>query len=153
MAYFIFAKCWYVHFLRERGSEKVYVLYTHLIVDNYGRSLKGNWRHCSHIRFGILYIIFSQTILHIIYLFVVPDPTLDKEETLSSSHDWTCTFEVDTKEKTMCGIEQDSWNDEFDWTLHKGRTPSEPTGPRTAHTGDYYIYIEATARQTHDKAV
>ncbi len=38
MANYPFGK-WFVHFLRGRGSEIVYVLYTHLNVDSYGRPL------------------------------------------------------------------------------------------------------------------
>ncbi len=39
MANYIYKKCRYVHFLRE-GSEKMYVLYIHLKVDNYGKPLR-----------------------------------------------------------------------------------------------------------------
>ncbi len=47
MANYLFEKCWCQHFLRRGGwggggSEKVYVLYTHLKVDNYGRPLSKN---------------------------------------------------------------------------------------------------------------
>ncbi len=36
-----FEKCWFVHFLRRRGSEKLCVLYTHLNVDNYWQPVRG----------------------------------------------------------------------------------------------------------------
>ena len=39
-----------------------------------------------------------------------------------------CNFDV-----SMCGFVQDS-NDKFDWTRHKGSTPSTNTGPSFDHT-------------------
>ena len=40
----------------------------------------------------------------------------------------TCNFDA-----SMCGFVQ-GINDKFDWTPHKGRTPSELTGPSFDHT-------------------
>ena len=37
-----------------------------------------------------------------------------------------------------------STQDDFDWLLYKGDTPSSETGPSKAFNGDYYIYIEAS---------
>lgn len=45
-------------------------------------------------------------------------------------------------------------SDDFDWTLHSGSTPSSATGPQSAKSGQYYMYIEASApRAEGDKAI
>lgn len=45
-------------------------------------------------------------------------------------------------------------SDDFDWTLHSGSTPSSATGPQSAKSGQYYMYIEASApRSEGDKAI
>ncbi|CAH3176317.1 unnamed protein product [Porites lobata] len=56
----------------------------------------------------------------------------------------------------MCGFLQ-GINDKFDWTRHKGSTPSTDTGPSFNHTTGnltgYYMYIEASIlRQPGDNA-
>nr|XP_022298145.1 MAM and LDL-receptor class A domain-containing protein 1-like [Crassostrea virginica] len=38
--------------------------------------------------------------------------------------------------------------DNFDWTLNTGTTPSDSTGPTSAHSGQYYMYIEASSPRT-----
>ena len=53
---------------------------------------------------------------------------------------------------TLCGMEQQT-SDVFDWSLHKGETPSDETGPSRAYNGDFYMYIEASKpRQPGDRA-
>ncbi|BDS09620.1 trypsin-like peptidase domain-containing protein [Aureispira anguillae] len=42
-------------------------------------------------------------------------------------------------------------NDDFDWTLLSGATPSNATGPTAANEGTYYIYMEATAPNSPSK--
>ncbi|CAH2282309.1 MAM and LDL-receptor class A domain-containing 1 [Pelobates cultripes] len=53
-----------------------------------------------------------------------------------------CNFEYD-----MCDWKQDE-NDDFDWNLRAGSTPSFGTGPATDHTMQnpfgYYVFIEST---------
>ncbi len=34
--------------------------------------------------------------------------------------------------------------DDFDWTVYSGSTPSTATGPSSANTGSYYIYVESS---------
>lgn len=59
---------------------------------------------------------------------------------------------MDDGAASLCGMEQ-SDNDNFDWTMGNGPTPSEETGPPSAYDGSYYIFIEASApRQTGDTA-
>ena len=44
--------------------------------------------------------------------------------------------------------------DDFDWTIHKGATPSHGTGPDTAADGSWYMYLEASnPRQLGDEAL
>jgi hypothetical protein len=44
-------------------------------------------------------------------------------------------------------------DDQFDWTIFSGPTPSSPTGPDAAYTGQFYIYIEASnPRKRNDTA-
>jgi len=60
--------------------------------------------------------------------------------------DWTHT----TGE--ICGTQ--STNDDFDWTVQSGGTPSRHTGPESAQQGEYYIFIEASSpREYGDKAM
>ncbi|KAK2191475.1 hypothetical protein NP493_53g21035 [Ridgeia piscesae] len=57
--------------------------------------------------------------------------------------------------KTLCGMHQMT-NDNFDWTVQSGRTPSDETGPRSAISDSQpnYIYIEASSpRRYNDKAI
>lgn len=67
--------------------------------------------------------------------------------------EWTCSFEDNNNRPTMCGITQDE-DDEFDWTMQNGRTPSGNTGPSAALNGKYYVFIEASdPRKRDDDAV
>ncbi|XP_068697308.1 uncharacterized protein [Montipora foliosa] len=61
-----------------------------------------------------------------------------------------CSFDSNT----LCEFEQDS-TDNFDWTLHKGSTPSGGTGPTTDMSGrGWYIYAETSSpRVPGDRAV
>ena len=43
----------------------------------------------------------------------------------------------------MCLMRQDE-NDDFNYILKRGPTPSKKTGPTRAQRGDYYIFIEAS---------
>ena len=64
---------------------------------------------------------------------------------------WSCSFEQ--QDNRLCGMVQERSRDQFDWTVHSGRTPSEPTGPSVAHTGRYYAYIETSnPRRPDDQA-
>ncbi|XP_068745607.1 MAM and LDL-receptor class A domain-containing protein 1-like isoform X1 [Montipora capricornis] len=61
-----------------------------------------------------------------------------------------CSFDNST-----CGLKQ-SRNDTFDWTRHRGPTPSSFTGPSSDHSSGngYYMYIEASSpRRQGDYAV
>ena len=46
-------------------------------------------------------------------------------------------------ENTLGGWTQDS-NDDFDWTLQTGATPSPGTGPTAAGDGSHYLFLEAS---------
>jgi len=48
---------------------------------------------------------------------------------------------------------QEQSRDQFDWTVHSGSTPSNPTGPDFARHGRFYAYIEASdPRRPNDEA-
>ena len=42
--------------------------------------------------------------------------------------------DCDFDQNTFCSWQQDRQNDNFDWTLRSGRTPSGNTGPQNDHT-------------------
>lgn len=64
----------------------------------------------------------------------------------------SCDFENKDGIGTLCDFSQ-SINDDFDWTLQTGNTPSRHTGPDEAYTGSYYIYVEASSpRMLGEKA-
>ncbi|XP_076365615.1 uncharacterized protein LOC143254397 [Tachypleus tridentatus] len=60
----------------------------------------------------------------------------------------SCSFDED-----LCDLHQGN-NDDFDWTRHKGQTPTRNTGPKSDHTtynltgavqgSGYYLYIETS---------
>jgi len=63
---------------------------------------------------------------------------------------FTCSFEQPAS--PLCGMIQDP-TAEFNWTVYSPPTPSDPTGPDFAYSGQFYAYIEASApRQLNDKA-
>ena len=47
----------------------------------------------------------------------------------------------------------DSINDDFDWTVNSGGTPTGPTGPTGASEGSNYIYTEASFLSDFDEAI
>ena len=65
---------------------------------------------------------------------------------------WSCSFEQ-PGDGALCGMGQEQVRDQFDWTVHSGPTPSNPTGPDGAHRGSFYAYIEASnPRHPNDQA-
>ena len=44
-----------------------------------------------------------------------------------------------------------SQDDDFDWTLNQGSTPSSGTGPSAAYEGNFYLYTEASAPNSPNK--
>ena len=74
----------------------------------------------------------------------------------SQSYSWSCSFEdPQTGNPTLCDTRQgvDGTDDVIDWSLNRGTTPSEPTGPRRAHSGEYYVFIETSNRKYDDDAM
>ncbi len=63
-----------------------------------------------------------------------PITTFPVHETFNGSTTWT-----------------QSNNDDFDWTIRSGGTPSSGTGPAGAYEGSHYIYIEASNPNYPDK--
>ena len=59
----------------------------------------------------------------------------------NDDYEWTCGFE----DEALCGMIQ-SQSDNFNWTRQTGRTPSDPTGPDSAESGLYYMYLEASRK-------
>ena len=47
----------------------------------------------------------------------------------------------------------DSVNDDFDWSVNSGGTPTGPTGPTGASEGSNYIYTEASFLNNFDEAI
>ena len=70
---------------------------------------------------------------------------------MKEAYSWSCSFEDASGAATWCDTTQAS-NDQFDWTMGQGSTPSSPTGPDAAQSGQHYVFIEATRRQKHDTA-
>ncbi|XP_076109608.1 MAM and LDL-receptor class A domain-containing protein 1-like isoform X3 [Mytilus galloprovincialis] len=73
-----------------------------------------------------------------------------------------CDVQDVTGNSYSCGFEtvgatcifKDTTNDQFDWTRRTKSTPSSSTGPSSAATGDYYMYIETSSpRVIGDTAV
>ena len=65
-----------------------------------------------------------------------------------------CDFE----NQNACNWKQEVNNDDFDWTIQSGPTPSADTGPPSDHTTGnstgYYAFIEASSpRRVQDMAV
>lgn len=56
-----------------------------------------------------------------------------------SATNFTCEFD------TLCGMQQFTGDDKFDWTINTGATQSSGTGPSAGHDGGgYYAYIEVS---------
>ena len=53
----------------------------------------------------------------------------------------------------MCGMTVVEDNDNFDWEVWSGETPSLETGPDFAYNGEFYIYTEATNKAAGSKAL
>ena len=72
---------------------------------------------------------------------------------MSEDFNWSCDLELEDGTADWCGMMQGK-NDEFDWTLQSGSTPSGDTGPSVASQGNYYMYIETSSpRKEGDKAL
>lgn len=80
---------------------------------------------------------------------VITDGSCDNQGGGSSGSTGLCTFEKD-----MCGFLQDK-NDDFQWTRHRGLTPSGNTGPNNDHTTGgklgWYVYVEASGKGTNKR--
>ena len=68
------------------------------------------------------------------------------------SGSFSCDFEEGSVDSLGCGIVQLT-NDQFDWTRQTGGTPSNPTGPDGAYSGQYYVFIEASGKTPNDAAM
>lgn len=85
---------------------------------------------------------------HVVVTTTLPPPTTQPTTPAATQID--CNFDS----QSLCGFTQDT-GDNFNWSLHKGRTGSYPTtGPTTDFSGNgYYIYAEASSpRANGDKA-
>ena len=60
----------------------------------------------------------------------------DKIEHIVNEFPYCESFELDF------GNYQNAGGDDFDWTRHSGSTPTNYTGPSSAHDGNYYLYAE-----------
>ncbi|XP_006819777.1 neuropilin-1-like [Saccoglossus kowalevskii] len=74
---------------------------------------------------------------------------------LSSVHGGMQFFQCDFEAGEICGLTQ-SMDDDFDWELGAGSTPTENTGPSFDHTlgtaTGHYLYIEGSNREIGNKA-
>ena len=61
----------------------------------------------------------------------------------NNNWNWSCNFEMADENADWCGMSQ-ATGDNFDWTIFYGPTPSDPTGPDQAFSGNWYIYIETS---------
>jgi len=77
--------------------------------------------------------------MYLPFAFCAPKP-LSNDTTTTGD----CNF--DSTKKQFCSWRQEKSDDEFDWTLHQGSTPSGSTGPKTDHSGKgFYAYIETSS--------
>ncbi|XP_021366872.1 MAM and LDL-receptor class A domain-containing protein 1-like [Mizuhopecten yessoensis] len=65
--------------------------------------------------------------------------TVELTPGLCLTENYSCTFE-----NAECFL-RDSPNDNYNWTLQTGGTPSSNTGPSSAHTGSNYIFYEVSS--------
>ncbi|MCD4736138.1 MAG: hypothetical protein K8R53_08855, partial [Bacteroidales bacterium] len=54
------------------------------------------------------------------------------------------TFPYTESYEAGLGYWQQSQDDDFDWTLNQGSTPSSGTGPQSAYDGINYLFTEAS---------
>merc|ERR1719162_2915097 len=73
----------------------------------------------------------------------LPPTTLTPAPTPSPHSSSKCGFEGNSK--PYCGIWKDETNNDFDWKVRSGGTPSGGTGPSKAHAGSKYLYIETSS--------
>jgi len=59
---------------------------------------------------------------------------------------------VESFENNIGAWTQDT-NDDLDWTIHSGTTPSNSTGPNSAFTGNYYLYVEASGNAGKEASI
>ncbi|XP_030350861.1 zonadhesin-like [Strigops habroptila] len=77
-----------------------------------------------------------------------PSPAPGTTSAAPTACNMSCTFDVG-----FCGWEQ-ATSDNFDWTRHKGPTPTPDTGPSQDHTtGEgYYIYLQGSNQKPGEAA-
>ena len=69
------------------------------------------------------------------------------------ANNYDCSFETQDGLPYLCNMTQFT-EDDFDWTLQTGSTPSNPTGPDEAFDGGYYAFIETSnPRKANDRAM
>ncbi|XP_013421168.1 uncharacterized protein LOC106181354, partial [Lingula anatina] len=71
---------------------------------------------------------------------IVEEVRLGKSQFAEQAVLLTCSFES----SSICGFTQ-STNDDFNWTRRSGGTSSSYTGPSSAYSGSYYMYIETSS--------
>ncbi|XP_071504491.1 MAM and LDL-receptor class A domain-containing protein 1-like [Diadema antillarum] len=83
--------------------------------------------------------------------YVAPPTTPAPTPTPYQFSPWDCTFE----DQTLCSWTQGT-NDDFDWQLQSGSTPSVGTGPPADHTtqtiNGYYVVIDASSAGENQRA-
>ncbi|XP_052711456.1 MAM and LDL-receptor class A domain-containing protein 1-like isoform X3 [Crassostrea angulata] len=75
-------------------------------------------------------------------------PTTQTSSPPVVDQDLHCTFETGTS----CFLNNIN-NDDFDWQIQRGQTPSRGTGPSSAYEGQLYSYIEASGKRKDDVAI
>lgn len=87
----------------------------------------------------------------------VPTPAPTPMPPLAPVFPLSCSFEqpkVSGAQGGYCGIWFDDKLDTFDWSRKSGRTSSSNTGPSSAASGSYYMYIETSSpRSNGDTAI
>uniref|UniRef100_K1QQ94 MAM and LDL-receptor class A domain-containing protein 1 n=1 Tax=Magallana gigas TaxID=29159 RepID=K1QQ94_MAGGI len=89
-----------------------------------------------------------QTTLYPVTSFPTQFPTTQTSSPPVVDQDLHCTFETGTS----CFL-NNSNNDDFDWQIQRGQTPSRGTGPSSAYEGQLYSYIEASGKRKDDVAI
>ncbi|XP_052711416.1 MAM and LDL-receptor class A domain-containing protein 1-like isoform X1 [Crassostrea angulata] len=75
-------------------------------------------------------------------------PTTQTSSPSVEDQDLHCTFETGTS----CFLNNIN-NDDFDWQIQSGNTPSLSTGPSSAYEGQLYSYIETSGKRKDDVAI